>query len=119
MRNDNVINAALALAFLAIPATAQTTMGYNRPAKVLNIPPSGIPGTGDAVSCTYYADAMIRISGTDTPAPDNALILPASAHCGRGCPCTAWSCKAAGSICSLLSDRDGLGKTADKRPDST
>jgi hypothetical protein len=29
---------------------------------------------------------MIRMAGTDSPAPDNALVLPASAHCDRDTP---------------------------------
>lgn len=85
MRN-NIINAALALILLATPAAAQTTIGYAPSAKVLTIPSSTTPPSGDAVTCTYYTDVMIRISGTDSPAPDNALILPALASCGRSAP---------------------------------
>jgi hypothetical protein len=84
MRN-NIFNAALVLALLTTPAAAQTA-GYDPPTKMVNIPPSGLPGSGDGVTCTYYGDVMIRVSGTDTPAPDNALILPSSSRCGRSAP---------------------------------
>jgi hypothetical protein len=92
MRNNTTLvglaGLGLALALLMTPATAETTLVFDPPIKVVEIPPSGIPGTGDAVSCTYYANALVRISGVDTPAPDNALIVPLTAgkplpNCGR------------------------------------
>jgi len=95
MRNNATLiglaGSGLALALLATPATAETAPAFDPPIKVVELPPSGIPGTGDAVSCTYYADALVRISGVDTPAPDNALIVPLIAgkplpNCGRPAP---------------------------------
>ncbi len=83
MRNNIIFNAALAMALFATPAAAQTSIGYDPPAKVINIPS---PSSGDAVTCTYYADVMIRISGTDSPSPGNTLVVPASAGCGRSTP---------------------------------
>jgi hypothetical protein len=43
------------------------------PASVVTIPASG---DRDAITCSFYHDVIIRISGTDTPAPDNAILLP-------------------------------------------
>lgn len=95
MRNNTIlvrlVGLGLALALLTAPSSAETTLAFDPPIKVIEIPPSGMPGTGDAVSCTYYADALVRISGVDTPAPDNALLVPLTASnplpiCGRTTP---------------------------------
>jgi len=72
-------------ALLASPAVAWADPVFDAPAKVITIPASG---DQDAVTCIFYADVMIRISGTDTPAPDNAMLLrrqaaPAASACAK------------------------------------
>lgn len=86
MRNkplfSGLAKAALATsALLAAPAAVPADPLYDAPATVITIPASG---DQDAVTCTFYADIMIRISGTDTPAPEDAVLLqhpPAAAAC--------------------------------------
>lgn len=82
MRNNTVltllVGLGIALALFTAPAAAQFIPGlghYDTPSAVIEIPPSGLPGTGDAVTCIYYTDAMLRLSGVDTPSPDNGLIV--------------------------------------------
>jgi hypothetical protein len=70
-------------AMLVAPDVALAAPVFDMPAKVITIPASG---DQDAVTCTFYADVMVRISGTDTPAPDDAMLLrnpaaPAAAAC--------------------------------------
>jgi hypothetical protein len=72
----------LGAVLMATPAAAQTVPDYDSPVKIVTIPASG---DQDAITCTAYADVMVRISGTDTPDPDNALLLP-PAPCGAGKP---------------------------------
>lgn len=88
MRNKNLLgrfaSAALTTAaLLAAPAVVRADPVFDTPAKVVTIPANG---DQDAITCTFYADVMIRISGTDTPAPDDAMLLqspaaPASSAC--------------------------------------
>jgi hypothetical protein len=78
MRNKALFNwlasaALTTVALLVAPAVTRADPVFDTPVKVITIPASG---DQDAVTCIFYADVMIRISGTDTPAPDNALLLP-------------------------------------------
>jgi len=85
MRNKNLLgrfaSAALTTAaLLAAPAVVRADPVFDTPAKVITIPANG---DQDAITCTFYADVMVRISGTDTPAPDDAVLLqhPAAFAC--------------------------------------
>jgi hypothetical protein len=97
MRNNAVLTLlaglVITLALFTAPAAAQYIPGgqYDTPSAVIEIPPSGLPGTGDAVTCIYYKDAMVRLTGVDTPSPDDGLIVPQltgarPAKCGRRKP---------------------------------
>ncbi len=57
-----------------------------------------MPPSGDAVTCVFYNDVMIRMPGTDTPAPANATILPPTENCGRGAPAHGIELLSEGSI---------------------
>jgi len=81
MRNKHLFGrlsgAALTTAALLVaPAVARAEPVFDAPAKVITIPASG---DQDAITCTFYADVMVRISGTDTPAPDDAMLFQAPA----------------------------------------
>jgi hypothetical protein len=88
MRNKNLFGrlaraALTTAALLMAPAVTRADPVFDTPAKVVTIPANG---DQDAITCTFYADVMIRISGTDTPAPDDAMLLqspaaPASSAC--------------------------------------
>lgn len=78
MRRKNFFNLLAKLALttavlLAAPAVTHADPIFDQPAKVLTVPPNL---DNDAVTCTFYADVMVRVSGTDTPAPDDAMLLP-------------------------------------------
>jgi hypothetical protein len=46
---------------------------------IKKVAPSGVgPTQTDEATCTYYQDLMVRVAGTDTPAPDGAVIVPIS-----------------------------------------
>jgi hypothetical protein len=67
------ITAALATAALiAAPQISRAAPRFDTPAKVVTIPANG---DQDAITCTFYADIIVRIAGTDTPAPENASLL--------------------------------------------
>jgi len=84
MRNksllNRLVNVALA-ALLVAPAFAYADPVFDTPAKVITIPPNL---DQDAITCTFYADAMIQVSGTNTPAPDGAMLSRNPA--GFACP---------------------------------
>ncbi len=95
MRNNTILDrlacTSLILALVVAPATAQTILGFDPPANVIEIPPSATPPGDYAVTCYLYDDVMIQVSDSKSPAPEDALILPqpengARAKCGRSKP---------------------------------
>jgi len=80
----------LALASFMNPAAAQTAIGFDPPVKVIEIISNTMPRSRDDLTCYVYDDVTIRISGADSPSPDDALIVPqprgAPAECGRSRP---------------------------------
>jgi hypothetical protein len=86
MRNNLPVGIGLALTLIASSGAAQVPAGFDPPDKTVTIPSSTQPPSGDAVTCVFYKDVMIRMPGTDTPAPGNAMILPPRATCGRNAP---------------------------------
>jgi hypothetical protein len=80
---DRLVVIALAIMLIALPAVAQVPGDFDPPRKMVTIPSSTSPPSGDAVTCVFYNDIMILMPGTDTPAPGDATILPPSTRCGR------------------------------------
>jgi hypothetical protein len=90
MRNkvpfNRLASAALTTAAILVgPVVVLADPVFDTPANVITIPANG---DQDAITCTFYTDVMIRISGTDTPAPDNAMLLqrqaaPAEIACAK------------------------------------
>jgi len=78
--------AAIALAIASVAMAAAPTLGFETPAKTVMLPSSTVPPTGGAVTCVFYHDVMVRVSGTDTASPGNAMILPQPADCGGSKP---------------------------------
>lgn len=67
----------------------------DRPLSVQRVPPQPAAGTESGLRCTYYKDLMIRETGTDTPAPETAVLIPLAAGPVRP------SCAATGSVGEL------------------
>ena len=55
------------------PPTSPPGSAFDPPIKVVTIQDNG---EWSAIACTYYSDVMIRIPDSDSPAPDNAEIIP-------------------------------------------
>ncbi|HSV13349.1 MAG TPA: hypothetical protein VLI90_03775, partial [Tepidisphaeraceae bacterium] len=53
-----------------------TSRLFERPVSIQEISASSNPDPVDAIRCTYYPDFMIRESGTDSPAPNDAVFVP-------------------------------------------
>lgn len=61
---------------------------FDRPVAIRHVPPrSGDDPIGE-IRCTYYPDFMVRETGTDSPAPGPAGLIPA-ADPSRRAPCDA------------------------------
>ncbi len=86
----------LVSAAFALPAqAAKHRTVYDKPVReiTLKAKPSA---DQDEIICTYYRDIMIRESGTDTPGPDTALMLPVTTPCTATKPAAAIDLKTAG-----------------------
>jgi hypothetical protein len=86
------------------PAARPIDALFDTPAARQIVPGKSEPNSGNAITCTYYADVMIRETETDSPAPGAATLIPvpaASPHppCGKE--------RAAGGI-SLKSENHSL-----------
>src|ERR1700722_18320320 len=83
--------AAVIAGFLPIAAhceddSARVAALLDRPALVKKVPPrSGDDPVGE-ITCTWYPDLMVRESGTDTPDPNAAMLVPLPAGGSRP-PC--------------------------------
>ena len=60
----------------------------DKPVSVQKIDPQPSPGKPDALTCTYYADLMIRETGTDSPGTGPAYVVHFPAA-GKRPQCTA------------------------------
>ncbi len=61
---------------------------FDRPAAVRSVPPKTDNDPAGEIRCTYYGDFMVRETGTDSPAPGPAAIIPAP-DAGRRPACNA------------------------------
>lgn len=75
-RSVRLITVAVCMS-LAQAAVAQPSQ-FDTPAATQTVPP--VPGK-DQITCIVFPDFMIRQSGTDTPAPDAAVIVPMGGQC--------------------------------------
>lgn len=74
------------LPLLSLPAAhadqweKRMASAFDPPVAVQTIPANADTETGDELRCTAYRDIVIRETGTDTPAPGPAAILPVGAR---------------------------------------
>jgi hypothetical protein len=74
----------LAVSFMLLSVAAQSqsesrlAAQLDRPAAVRKVAPKSSDDPNGQLVCTFYQDLMIRESGTDTPAPNAAVVLPLS-----------------------------------------
>jgi hypothetical protein len=75
----------LALSFMLLSVAAQSqsnasrlTAQFDRPVAVSKVTPKSSDDPNGQLVCTFYQDLMIRESGTDTPAPNAAVVTPLS-----------------------------------------
>ncbi len=61
---------------------------FDRPALVKKVPPKSEGDPIGEIMCTYYPDLMVRETGTDTPDPNAATLVPLPAGISRP-PCNA------------------------------
>jgi len=74
---------AVSFMLLSIAAHSQTDASrlaaqLDRPVAVRKVTPKSNDDPNGQLVCTFYKDLMIRESGTDTPAPNAAVVLPLS-----------------------------------------
>jgi hypothetical protein len=55
----------------------------DRPTLVRKAPPKSENDPTGEITCTYYPDLMVRETGTDTPDPNNAALVPLAAGAAR------------------------------------
>lgn len=80
---------------------------FDRPALVKSVPPKSGKDQSGEIRCTWYRDFMVRETGTDSPAPGAAAIVPRS-EAGARASCTA--APAAGEVPLKTEDHSLLGK---------
>jgi hypothetical protein len=80
MRNKLLLTLlAITMATGLLNLTAQAAPVYDKPLQVISIhSPQLSAARPPAVSCTYYADAMVLEDGVDGPSEGSAFILPVS-----------------------------------------
>lgn len=70
---------AIGLVLLAGAAAAQNgnrlAAQLDRPSATRKVPPKPDADATGQIACTFYPDLMVRETGTDTPAPDAALLV--------------------------------------------
>jgi hypothetical protein len=70
----------LGLSVIALSAYAQNDnrLGaqFDRPVAVRKVPPKPAADSPGEIVCTYYGDLVVRESGTDSPAPNDAVLSP-------------------------------------------
>jgi hypothetical protein len=79
---------ALSVMLLSVAANAQSDRSrlaaqLDRPVAVRKVAPKSSDDPNGQLVCTFYQDLMIRESGTDTPAPNAAVVLPLPAAQAR------------------------------------
>src|SRR5579871_3642789 len=95
--------AAAAAALLAFPHPAAAAPDAFARSLDRALATKVVKAKGDTgqITCTYYADLMVRETGTDSPEPDNASLLTlahgaARPPCGAAAPKGALSLKSEG-----------------------
>lgn len=75
----------LTVSFMLLSVAAQSQSGgprltaqFDRPVAVRKVTPKSNDDPNGQLVCTFYRDLMIRESGTDTPAPNAAVVIPLS-----------------------------------------
>ena len=66
------------LSVIAFTARATQADLFDKPVSEQKVPPK--TDTESEITCTYYPDLMVRETGTDTPAPDDAVLLRDAQH---------------------------------------
>ena len=77
--------AAATLVLMAAQAQAadRLTAQLDRPSAVRKVPPKSNDDPNGQIECTYYRDLMVRETGTDTPDPNDATLIPIAAGAPR------------------------------------
>lgn len=86
---------------LAAHARSREARLFDRPAAVKTLAPKSADDPVGQITCTYYAGLMVRETGTDTPDPGDATMVPYPASaprpaCGRSAPPGAKAMKTEG-----------------------
>ncbi len=83
--HDCCVRGLLAISFMVLPVAAQSQSDgsrlaaqLDRPVVVKKVPPKSSNDPNGQLVCSFYHDLMIRESGTDTPAPNAAAVIPLS-----------------------------------------
>lgn len=75
---------------LSVAARAQDvdalTAQLDRPVSTTKVPPKSDDDPAGQIECTYYRDFMVRETGTDSPDPNDATLVPIAAGARRP-PC--------------------------------
>jgi hypothetical protein len=75
--------AALVLMVAQAQAADRLAAQLDRPSAVRKVPPKSGDDPNGQIECTYYRDLMVRESGTDTPDPNDATLIPIAAGAAR------------------------------------
>lgn len=64
----------LAAALVLLAGIAHAAL-FDRPASVTKVPPKSADDPTGQLTCTFYHDLMVRASGTDTPDPNDTVLV--------------------------------------------
>jgi hypothetical protein len=76
---------AAVLAPLSAHADAESRFkaSLDHPASVQTLKPASVDDAVGQIDCTWYADVMVRETGTDTPDPSDAILVPINPGAGK------------------------------------
>jgi hypothetical protein len=79
-----LVAAALLIAAEA-QAADQLAAQFDHPVAVKKVPPKSDDDPNGQITCTFYRDLMVRESGTDSPDPNDAMLIPIGGAARPGC----------------------------------
>ena len=86
IRRYSALQAATATLVLMVAqaqATDRLAAQLDPPGAIRKVPPKSNDDPNGQIECTYYRDLMVRESGTDTPDPNDATLVPIAAGAPR------------------------------------
>ena len=71
-----LIAAVMLLVTAQAQAADQLAAQFDHPVAVKKVPPKSDDDPNGQITCTFYRDLMVRESGTDSPDPNDATLIP-------------------------------------------